>query len=794
MLDQLPLSLRERVVALSDKPAAPGRFVLYWMHHALRVDENPALDVARLLAVQCGLPLLVCQGLGGAHRFNNDRHHFFAMQCARDVAQDLDELGIAYRFHLDARHGRVMALAVDAAVVVVEQMPVPPFPAWQRALADRVAAPVLTVDARCIVPMPTVGRRYERAFAFRKATADAYAARVGQPYVSIDAQPPVAQEDLADGALRIAALTDDACLDLIATCDIDHSVAPVWHTRGGARAAQTRWTQFGADGLKTYHRLRNDAAVAPPQGVSRLSAYLHYGCIAATQIARECCDPGGDGAAKFLDELFVWREVAHNYCYHTAQLETLDALPAWAQATLREHADDSRRQVFSWDQLAHARTGVPLWDTAQRSLMIHGELHNNVRMTWAKQLVHWTRSPQDALRMLLDLNHRYALDGGDPNSYGGLLWALGLFDRPFKPAVPVLGTVRPRSVSAHARRLDLPGWQSRINQPSGRRLHVGIVGAGVAGMAAARTLVDHGHNVLVFDKARGPGGRMSTRRADGGGFDHGAQYFTVRGDAFARRVAAWREDGLVAPWPQRLVAIDEHGARTAVSGDARYVFVPGMNALCKHLALGVELAPGMEVVRVEPDESGWRLFTQDNMIGEFDQLVLTAPSPQATCILERSAIDVQLTTEFVPCHAAMLTLPAGHFEFDAAFVADDDIAWVAHDDSKPGRVVAGGLSHWVVHATEAFSRRHLDTSREDIAAALSVALRRVCRELPAPLDAVGHRWRYARSASSQYASPAALCVADGLWLAGDGLCPASRVESAWQSGIAAAARVMASVR
>ena len=327
-------------------------------------------------------------------------------------------------------------------------------------------------------------------------------------------------------------------------------------------------------------------------------------------------------------------------------------------------------------------------------------------------------------------------------------------------------------------------------------LRIGVVGAGVAGMAAARTLLDHGHAVTVFEKARGPGGRMSTRRADSGGFDHGAQYFTARSEAFARRVSAWRDDGLVAPWPQRLVKIDQQGAHAVINDASRFVFVPGMNALCKHLAHGVDLATGVTVATVTAHGDGWQVGAKDKTVGEFDQVVVTAPLPQALEILERSNIPapVAATTSFAPCHAAMLTLPTGRFDFDAALVSDDDIAWLAHDDSKPGRVVTAGLSHWVVHATQAFSMKHLDTAREDIAEALCAALRRVCPQLPTPLSAVGHRWRYARVVDALHEVPGALSVAQGLWLAGDGCCASSRVESAWQSGVAAAARVMASVR
>ena len=189
----------------------------------------------------------------------------------------------------------------------------------------------------------------------------------------------------------------------------------------------------------------------------------------------------GPGAEKFLDELIVWRELAHNLCFHRhREVESLAVLPEWAQQTLTDHASDPR-DVLSWETLARGTTGDRLWDLCQASLVRHGELHNNVRMTWGKAIVAWAGSTERALELLLDLNHRYALDGADPNSYGGLLWCLGLFDRPFTPPRPPLGTVRSRPTDSHAERFDMERYAAKVLRPaSGRPLEVAVVGAGLS--------------------------------------------------------------------------------------------------------------------------------------------------------------------------------------------------------------------------------------------------------------------------------------------------------------------------
>jgi hypothetical protein len=304
---------------------------------------------------------------------------------------------------------------------------------------------------------------------------------------------------------------------------------------------QAQPKRFLQSGLSVCARELNDAAIEWPRGVTQLSAYVHHGQVSPFRIAREARQRDGQGAEKFRDELLILRELAFNFCFFTNDPEVMAALPGWARETLQEHAQDPRPKVLDPEALARSQTGDVLWDLAQTSLRIHGELHNNLRMTWAKAIVPWRPDPEAALATLIELNHRYALDGSDPNSYGGLLWTLGLFDRPI-PDSPTTGKLRSRSTKSHARRLDLERYRGRVTQPStGRRMRIAVIGAGISGLTAARTLQDQGHRVTVFEKLRSPGGRAATRRINELQFDHGAQYFTARDPAFRRAVAAWRE-------------------------------------------------------------------------------------------------------------------------------------------------------------------------------------------------------------------------------------------------------------
>ena len=804
VFDRLPDHLRERARVVRDAASHRGEFVLYWMHHAARGHENPALDAAVVAANHLHLPVVVYQGLAGRHRFNSDRHHRFILEGARDAAQDCARRGVRHVFHLPtdpAAPSPLRELARAAALLVVEEFPAPPFPRWTEQLLARSTTPAWAVDAACVVPMHAVARSHDRAFTFRDEIKGQLRRRLNRRWH--DAQPT---EPAYDAPLPFEPLDWDA-VDLderIALCEIDHTIGPVPHTRGGSVAGYRRWNEFKESGLVRYAERRNNAAI---DGVSRLSPYLHHGHVAATRIAREANQFSGEGPEKFLDELVIWRELSHNFVLHRAdRIESIRALPGWARATLSKHATDRREAVFSWESLARGGTGDRLWDAAQRSLVRHGELHNNVRMTWGKSVLGWTRGPAEALRVLIDLNHRFALDGSDPNSYAGLLWALGALDRPFTPERPVLGTVRPRDTGSHSERLDLQRYEGRVDPPASHRpLRIAVIGAGLAGATAARALHDQGHSVVCFDKARGPGGRMSTRSTETACYDHGAVYFTVRDERFRRHVDAWVHDGLVAPWNARFAEMRGDKLLPVQPTETRYVGTPGMNAVVAHLTKQLEVRWRTNVTRVVRSSDRWTLATErtgsSGDTGDaaaehhdgFDELIVAVPAPQARALVSGccARCDRALQrVEYTPTITALVTLR------DGVDVGADGIRFVDHASlgyatriaSKPNRT--DGVHTWVLHASHGWSARRLEDGPADAAAAVFEAFAdAVGVGHDRPVELLGHRWRYAfvRTPAGQ---AAIRNVHRRLTLCGDwALGP--RVEHAYLSGAAAAGRVLA---
>lgn len=792
LIDQLPH--RDRLRLLNGREIRPDAvFVMYWMRTAVRTEENPALDTAVALANELQLPTLVYHALSERYPYASDRHHTFILEGARDVQAAFAGSGVTYAFHLEraGHRGRnLLTLADQAALIVTEEMPAEPLRSWTSLLARQVDAPVLSADTACIVPMQVIGKAYDRAFAFRNATKKQYKKRLWQLPNRVEPKVVAKQIELPFAPVD---LQSSDIADLVSRCEIDHAIGPVADTVGGSQAGNGRWEAFKQNSLAHYAKWRNNPLI---DGVSRMSAYLHYGMVSPMRIAREAAECDNDGAQKYLDELLIWRELAYAFCFYRKDHWRLSSLPAWAIETLQQHQQDERPVLHSWETLARAQTGDTLWDAAQRSLLLHGELHNNVRMTWGKAILNWTPDAKSALAMIIDLNHRYALDGRDPASFGGILWCLGQFDRPFPPARPIVGTVRDRSTSQHGERLDVDAFFKKTTKATRTPMpSVAVVGAGISGLMCARTLADHGFDVTVFEKSRGVGGRMATRRTDTAmQFDHGAQYFTARDSRFQRYVQSWLADGIVKAWSGEIVVLKNGVITGRKSGTDRFVATPGMNAVCKHLARDLKIRLQSTATAISRHADRWRITGSDeHSLGEFDVAIVSAPAPQSAELLSATRLAAKAkSVKMEGSWALMLAFeqPLQH-DFDGAFVHNSPISWIARNSSKPDRDANHDL--WVVHAASTWSEAHLEDNAESVAEELLAAFWRATA-LPsrAAIHQKAHRWRYAIPPSPL----ADKCMFDpelDIGACGD-WCAGPRVEGAFLSGAALAGRVLATLK
>lgn len=310
-----------------------------------------------------------------------------------------------------------------------------------------------------------------------------------------------------------------------------------------------------------------------------------------------------------------------------------------------------------------------------------------------------------------------------------------------------------------------------------------IVGAGLSGMTLARDLEQAGHRCQVFEKSRGRGGRLATRRRDGWQADHGAQYFTVRDPAFQAMVDQWVANGWVAPWPVEPRVVDREGMRDSPDERTRYVGVPTMNAMVKGISEGIDLFNQTRVDRLERMDRQWRLWDDaGEHYGQFDAVVLTAPLAQSLALLpsgSRAEVPLRNTTMLPTWSVGLAFNQATGIESDAFFVREGVIDWIGRDSSKPGREPSPEV--WVMHFSSLWTANHLDANDKLLQQQCLTLLRKLSpTDLPPVLDGFTHRWLYARSGPAdteipQWDDSLRIGLA-GDWILGD------RLEDAWISG------------
>ncbi len=458
-----------RIRVESDASPNPrGRYILYWMIAYRRSNWNFSLQRAVDWAQELGKPIVVLEALRCDYRWASDRLHAFAVQGMADNLKAFGRKGHRYYPYLEpepgAGAGLLKRLAEDACVVVTDDFPCFFLPSAVRAARRQVGVRFESIDSNGLLPMRAADKVFARAFDFRRFLQK-------ELHNHLDAFPyadPLAEADLAnspriDGdTLRrwpetdVAAIADD--LSHLQEFPIDHAVAPA-QLIGGQRSAQRQLHAFLDDRLDRYGEQRNQ----PQQdAASGLSPFLHWGQLSAHEVfdalaERERWNPGklnkkptgargwwgvGESAEAFLDELVTWRELGFNMCSQRRDYDRYESLPDWAKETLAEHSGDRREHVYSLDQFEKAETHDPLWNAAQRQLLSEGIIHNYLRMLWGKKILHWSASPRDALATMIELNNKYALDGRDPNSYSGIFWVLGRYDRAWGPERPIFGKIR----------------------------------------------------------------------------------------------------------------------------------------------------------------------------------------------------------------------------------------------------------------------------------------------------------------------------------------------------------------
>jgi deoxyribodipyrimidine photo-lyase len=436
-----------------------GRYVLYWMQQAQRVSFNHALDYAVRQANDAELPLLVGFGLMDDYPEANERHFAFMLEGLAEVANGLRERGIKFVIRRGSPDAMALELGKQAALIVMDVGYLRHQKAWRQSVAKKAACQVLQVESDVVVPVGVVSTKRESA----ARTIRPKLRKCWDEYLKALTQSDVKHASLdleMDSEVDIAAPKD-----VLKTLNLDRSVAPVEHFKGGFNEAKKRLTRFLRGPFEGYHENRNNLST---QGSSMLSPYLHFGQISPIEVALKVksAKSGTEEDSKaYLEELIIRRELAANFVNYEPAYDSYRCLPDWAQQTLAAHRDDSRQHRYTRRQLEKAETHDPYWNAAMNEMRLTGYMQGYMRMYWGKKILEWSNTPEYAYETTLYLNNKYFLDGRDANSFANVAWCFGLHDHAWQERA-VFGKVRYMNANGLKRKFDVDAYVARVTQLS----------------------------------------------------------------------------------------------------------------------------------------------------------------------------------------------------------------------------------------------------------------------------------------------------------------------------------------
>lgn len=463
------------------KTNTEGDFVLYWMQINRRFQYNYALEYAVGWANKLGKPLLVYEGLGCDYPWASDRFHHFLMEGMEENLEYAKENNINYYSYLEdksgAGNGLLYELAENACTVISDEFPVFIIQEHNEKVGPSLEVPYITVDSNGLIPLGLTVKAPYNAYFFRKI--------MQRNFVECFTNPPK-KDPLADLENHSEVALGDDFLSkypaaekklknrksFVSSLPINHDVGKI-DLQGTRQAALGKLGQFIQYGLSKYDENRNDP---DENAASGLSPWLHFGKISEYEIVDTVLEHQPEGwnldnitfnkgstggffngdpnVDAFLDEVITWREVGFHFAHHEPDYDQYETLPDWSLETLEEHKNDPREYIYELEEFAQSQTHDEIWNAAQTQLREEGIMQNYLRMLWGKKVLEWTPNPEIALAYLIELNNRYAIDGRDPNSYSGIFWIFGRFDRAWQER-PIYGKVRYMTSDSTRKKLKL---------------------------------------------------------------------------------------------------------------------------------------------------------------------------------------------------------------------------------------------------------------------------------------------------------------------------------------------------
>lgn len=445
--------INEKRVRLLQKGKDKTGPVVYWMSRDQRAEDNWALLFAQRQSEELKSPLVVAFTLAAKFLEAGLRQYDFMLKGLQSTSQLLSSKNISFHLLTGAPETTLPEFLrqIGAAVLVCDFDPLKIKRIWKRDVAKSIDIPFYEVDAHNIVPALCVSHKKE------------FAAYTIRPKIHkllpelMDEFPPLKK-------MKKNSLVEETNFqNIISRLEVDKSILPLNNFAAGSEAANQVLHQFLKQNLTRYNSERND----PNAGVvSNLSPYLHFGQISAQRIALlvQRLYPDDENAGAFLEELIVRRELSDNFCYYNPNYDSFEGFDDWAKKTLDLHRNDERESVYSLQQFETATTRETLWNAAQTQLVIEGKIHGYMRMYWAKKILEWSESPEEALRISIYLNDKYALDGRDANGYVGCAWSIGgVHDRAWTERA-VFGKIRYMNFNGCKRKFDVDKYIAKYLQ------------------------------------------------------------------------------------------------------------------------------------------------------------------------------------------------------------------------------------------------------------------------------------------------------------------------------------------
>ena len=422
----------KRIRILKDIAAKTGP-VIYWMSRDQRMNDNWAFLFAQSLAIQEKVPLGVVFSLVPQFLRATIRQYGFMIKGLQELEKTVAQKNIPF-FLLTGQPEQTIPVFIreySVGKLVTDFSPLRINTGWKKAAIKKLNIPVYEIDAHNIVPCWTASPKQE------------YGARTIRPKLHrllpefLDTFPRIRKHPKTwQGTLR-----KNDWAKSINTLTVDRSIPEVDWIQPGERSARTCLRVFIEKKLSQYDTQRNNPSL---DGQSNLSPYLHFGHLSAQRVALEIqrASAGKKTRDAFLEELIIRRELSDNFCFYNDNYDNIKGFPDWAQKSLHEHRKDRREHTYTMKDFENARTHDALWNAAQKEMVKRGKMHGYMRMYWAKKILEWTASPEQAMEIAIELNDRYELDGRDPNGYTGIAWSIGgVHDRAWSER-PVFGKIR----------------------------------------------------------------------------------------------------------------------------------------------------------------------------------------------------------------------------------------------------------------------------------------------------------------------------------------------------------------